>query len=169
MPAWTFNNKINTRHERSLRIIHKGIIYKYINIQSIFQDFLDKGKVGLIQGNTIQTLPTETVKVTYLYLCRTRKYGKQYFLYLNHYLDKKKELILKNTTVPYKISVGQKLNKLYEVELRISGSSLFHPVTTLGTKEFLKKLYERSTIFSHISFDKYIPVLTPTVFHERSL
>lgn len=60
MPTWTFNNKINTRHERSLRIIHKGIIYKYINIQSTFQDFLDKGKVGLIHGNTIQTLPTET-------------------------------------------------------------------------------------------------------------
>ena len=82
-------------------------------------------------------------------------------------------------------------NRLYQVELRISGSKLFYSCMTFEIFRFardhidenfsltvvnhkyrmvdqLKKLYRVSTIFSSIFFDKDIPVLSPaTIFHDK--
>ena len=42
-------------------------------------------------------------------------------------------------------------NRLYEVELRIPGSNLFHSLITLGMKEFLKYLGLQETVLNELT------------------
>ena len=42
-------------------------------------------------------------------------------------------------------------NRLYEVELRVSGSNLFHSLMTLGMKDFLKYSKLQETVLNELT------------------